>query len=171
MYNKLFFSLTTIVICSLLLMGCNKNDTSVPYTNYGQYYFAGDGSASQIVPTNTLDSSVGISHFSGVYDSSLQIFNYTISWTALSSKVIRLDFFAGADTGQVAPFDRNIATYTSSSYLPTTYTYSSVIWATFRLSGTEFTSLKNGLWYYVIKTQDYSGGELRGQINFVKVIK
>ena len=166
MRYKLFLSFTILLSCTFLLLSCTKNDTTAAYTNYGQYYFSGVGNASQIVPANANDSSIGNAVFSGTYDSTLQVFNYSLSWSGLTSKVTSMNFYAGADSGQVAPLDRNIATYNSTSYLPTSYYYTSAIWSYSKLTGTEFNNLKNNKWYFIINTQNFSVGELRGQIKF-----
>ena len=171
MKNKLLLSLSIVLCGTMFLFSCKKNDIATPYTNYGQYVFAGNASASQIVPSNDADTSTGYATFNGSYDSTLQIFNYTITWVGLSSKVTSMNFYAGADSGQVAPLDRNIATYTSANYLAQSYIYSSAAWTYGRLSGAEFNSLKNGQWYYVINTQNFSTGEVRGQIKLVGMYK
>lgn len=171
MGNKSFLTISFLLCGIMLLFSCKKSNTATPYVNYGNYVFAGTASASQIVPTNPLDSSTGTATFDGVYDSTLQILNYTISWTGLTNKVTAMNFYAGADSGMVAPLARNIATYNSTTYLPATYTYKSAYWNYNRLSGEEFNKLKNDLWYFVINTTNFSGGEVRGQIRLVRMFK
>lgn len=171
MGNKYFLSIVFLLCGMVFLFSCKKNDVSAPYTNYGQYVFAGTASASQIVPVNANDSSLGYAIFNGTYDSTLQIFNYTISWVGLTGKVSGLNFYAGADSGQVAPLARNIATYTSANYLPNSSTFTAVYWNYNRLSGAEFNALKNNKWYYIINTQNFPAGEVRGQIRLVGTFK
>jgi len=168
-YRKMLLFMLFATGLGILVTSCNKIDTSTPYTNYGLYYFGGVGSASQVVPFNAKDSSTGVATFYGVYDSTLQIFNYNLSWSGLTSKVTGMNFYNGADSGQVAGASRVIATYNSTSYLSTSYTYRSILWNYSRLSGTEFKNMMNGKWYFSIFTQNYNtivGGEVRGQIKF-----
>ncbi len=171
MDNKFFLSSALLLCGALFLVSCKKNDTATPYTNYGQYVFAGAGTAAQLVPANANDSSTATVNFNGVYDSTLQIFNYSFIWNGLTSKVTSLNFYAASDSGQVAPLARNIATYTSTNYLPSSDTVSFAIWAYSRLSKTEFNALKNNKWYYVINTQNFPAGEVRGQIKLVSTFK
>ncbi len=174
MNNKFFLFVSLVISLGMLFSSCTKKDTTTPYTNYGLYYFVGVGSASQVVPANPKDSSTGGAEFYGVYDSTLQIFNYTLSWTGLTSKVTGMNFYNGADSGQVAASTRVIATYNSTSYLSTSYTYRSIIWNYGRLTGTEVANMINGKWYFSIFTQNYNssvGGEIRGQIKYAGFVK
>jgi hypothetical protein len=173
---KLLFSFTMFIACSLIFMGCTKNDTTAPYTNYGQYYFSGIGTASQLVPANPADTSKGTVNFTAVYDANLEIFNFNIVGVGLTSTPSTINFYNAADSGQVAPLDRSVALNNIITTIDTithtdTTTASNTIWAYTKLSNAELTSLKNGLWYYVINTQNFSKGEVRGQIKLVDSTK
>ncbi len=169
MKNK--WLLTISIVCLLVFIGCTKNDTTTAYTNYGQYVFAGNGSASQVV-TTAPDTSTGTATFNAVYDANLQIFNYTFKWSGLTNVVTGINIYGPADSGQVGPVARNVATYNSTQYLPTTDSLSSAIWANSRLSNAELTALKKGQWYYAISTQGSPAtGEVRGQIKLVDSTK
>ena len=174
MNNKLLFTLSIVGL--LIFTGCTKDDTTVPYTNNGQYYFSGIGTASQLIPANPLVPSTDTISFNAVYDANLEIFNFNIESTTISSLPTSINFYGPADSGQVAPLDRSMSFSEIIIHADTithidTTTATSAIWAYTKLSNAELTSLKNGLWYYVINTPNFTKGEVRGQIKLVKVIK
>ena len=173
---KFLFSFYITITCLLIFIGCTKNDTTTPYTNYGQYYFTGVGTASQLIPANPLVPSTDSIYFNAVYDANLQIFNFNIASSTLSSAPSTINFYNSADSGQVAPLDRsmslNVTVLHADTIAHTDTVYASnAIWAYNKLSTQELTSLKNGLWYYVINTTGFSKGDVRGQIKLIDSTK
>ncbi len=151
-----------VAIVVLLISGCSKADLGPDYVEKGSVYFKGDGSFAQMTPV-PVTPSTGVATFSGVYDNSLQILNYSLKWTGMSTGVTKADFFFPSSQVQNGLQIRNM--FTTTTARPVTDSITGVIWTVNSLSEQELADLKSGKVYYTITTSANTGGEIRGQVS------
>lgn len=107
------------------------------------------------------------------YTKETRILSYTVNWSGLSDSVLLMHIHGLAPTGFAAGVVQTIVGTSNSIFPQKTsgkYTYAK----TGKLSGTLLVdgvavkeeNLLNGQYYMNIHTSVYTGGEIRGQINF-----
>ncbi|MFP5039345.1 CHRD domain-containing protein [Parasediminibacterium sp. JCM 36343] len=149
---------------ALMMINACKKPVPTPYINYGLY---------KLVATIQQDSAVlplstnGVGHFEGIYDASLKMLNYDITWTGLDSSVSSINLYGGApaDSNTLGLVTRNLFNSTAvSSDRRQTDSISGYITGLSALSDTEVDNLKNNRTYIVLSTRLNKNGEIRGRI-------
>ncbi|MBC7934727.1 MAG: CHRD domain-containing protein [Rhizobacter sp.] len=152
---------TIIALAAIIISSCAKTDLGPGYIEKGFVYFKGDGSYAQMTPV-PVTPSIGTAVFSGTYDNSLQILNYSLKWTGMSTGVTKADFFFPSSQVQNGLQARNM--FTTTTARPVTDSITGVIWTVNSLTQQELADLKAGKVYYTITTSANTGGEIRGQV-------
>lgn len=155
------YSVLATMLTVLITVGCGKADLGPDYVDKGFVYFKGDGSFAQMTPVPATVST-GTSVFSGVYDNSLQIFNFSLKWTGMSTGVTKAEFFFPSSQVQNGLQARTIFTTTTAKAVTDSAT--GAIWTVNSLTPQEVSDLKAGKVFYTITTTANTGGEIRGQV-------
>lgn len=120
-----------------------------------QYSLSGDANGANERPNPVTTNATGT--ISGTYDANTNTLNYTINWTGLTGPPIGMHFHG--------PADRNAAAGVLIAIpLPTNPAASGTVTGTATLTDQQETDMLNELWYYNIHTDQYQGGEIRGQV-------
>jgi hypothetical protein len=104
--------------------------------------------------TNPSDVGSGAGTISGDYNDTTNSLNYSIEWNDLTSAVTNMHFHVGA-VGVPGGIDLSIPGPWSSPQLG----------SGIALDVSQETNLLAGLWYVNVHTDDFLGGEIRGQVN------
>jgi len=151
--RKFISVLSAIVLGSFLIAGCKDDDEDIP-VNTTPYSISGNGSGTQVVPAN---DGTGTSTITGNYYPGNRQFIYTSNWNNLSGAPTTGGFYNGASgvngtmSGAAWTFDETTTTTGSRT-------------DTLTLTADQAAQLLGGTWYYSYGTNDYPGGEVRGQI-------
>jgi hypothetical protein len=108
--------------------------------------------------TNPGNTGNGSGNISGSYDDTTKLLDYSIDWVDLSSLVTNMHFHAGA-LGVPGGVDLGIPGPWSSPE----------IGSNIALNPSQEANLLGGNWYVNIHTQNFGGGEIRGQVNVAQV--
>ena len=108
--------------------------------------------------TNPGNTGNGSGNISGMYDDATKLLNYSIDWVDLTSLVTNMHFHAGAP-GVPGGVDLGIPGPWSSPEIGSNIT----------LNPSQEANLLGGNWYVNIHTQNFGGGEIRGQVNVAQI--
>lgn len=131
---------------SLLIFACANTGRAVTHVLSGPM----DPMQATTNPSNVGD---GIGTISGDYDSAANILNYTLTWMDLTSPITNAHFHIGAP-GTPGGVALGIPGPWSSPYTQTDLL----------LTAAQEDKLLDGLWYVNLHTQNFGGGEIRGQV-------
>lgn len=109
--------------------------------------------------TNPINTGGGIGSIMGIYDDETMLLNYTITWQDLTSSVTNMHFHLGA-VGVSGGVELAIPGPWLSPQVGTDIL----------LSASQETNLLSGNWYVNVHTQNFGGGEIRGQVNTTAVV-
>ena len=153
-YRKTFFALlATGIMASALLIACNK-DNDNNNNNVQMYNTTGNASGSQVKPSPVTTSGTGT--LSGTYNASTNVWQYNITWSAISDVATAVELHgpagAGVNGNLVSALTITAPGITGSASGNVTFT------------DQQETDLLAGKYYYTILTVAHVTGEIRGQI-------
>jgi hypothetical protein len=148
--------LGTLLLASLVISSCSKDNSGFPGSNL--YTLSGDANGSQVVPATTAN---GSATFSGTFNPTSRLLNYTAGWNGLSGAPVTAGFYTGSagvnGTASGMPWTLGEGTAATGKISGSVY-----------LTPEQASELTSGLWYYSFGTGNYPEGEIRGQITAVQ---
>ena len=150
--RKTIFSLIFAVLLgtSFLMVSCQKDDTN---DNARMYTTSGNASGAQENPPIT---TTGTGTLSGTYNASTNVWNYTVTWTGLSSAATLVELRGPASVG----VNGNLLTTLTITAPGVSGSASGSV----TLSESQEASLLANQLYYNVVNATYVTGEIRGQI-------
>ncbi len=155
-YRKKFIIPLIIAFCSTMaFISCSKqgNDDNTPPLTYGTF---GNASGSQ---QNPPVSTTGSASLTGSYNSNTNVWEYSISWTSLSSAATIIEIHGPATAG----VNGNLVFAVAISGGGTNGAQSTTV----TLTEEQEADLLAAKYYYTILNAAYPAGEVRGQITAV----
>ena len=156
--KKRFLSLAaaaSMALSALVFLPACDDDDDDNFDNDNMFTLSGNASGSQMVPAVT---GTGTGTFSGTYNSSTRVMNYTSTWSGLTGAPTSGSLYYGASgvsgTAVGTPW-----TFTAPVGTSGTFTGSMT------LTPEQASQLTAGNWYYSYGTAANTGGEIRGQIS------
>jgi len=148
--NPLKLLIGAALIVSTVFVSCDKNDDDV---NDQTYTTAGNASGTQMNPSNTSTASGTLT---GTYNANTNVWQYTISWSNLTTTAGLVQVYGPAAVGVNASllFPLSITTPGVSGSANGSVTLT---------DAQEAILLANNM-YYTISSATYAGGEIRGQV-------
>ena len=147
--------MTAAIASAFVFAGCDKNDDNNSTPRH-TYELSGSASGSQVEPAT---NSTATGNISGTYDSTTNVLSYTISWNGLSSTPSTAGFFSKVSGSS----DITIGASFSLGTNPVAASGSAS--GNMTLSADEEAKLLAGQWYYVVRSANYTNGEIRGNVN------
>ena len=138
-----FVTNITVAVVGIFLAG---------QANAAMYVLSGDMDVFQAT-TNPSNVGNGTGTIAGDYDDATNILNYSIEWMDLTALITNIHFHNGAP-GVPGGVDLGIPGPWSVPQLGTGIV----------LSASQETNLLSGNWYVNVHTQNFGGGEIRGQV-------
>jgi hypothetical protein len=142
----------TLLLASMISISCSKNTGSLPGNNL--YTLSGTANGNQVVPAVNGSGSATIT---GSYNPTSRLLTYTAGWTSLSGAPVTAGFYAGpaGTNGTLSgmPWTINEGTTGTGQINGSVY-----------LTPEQAAELTSGGWYYSLGTNNFPGGEVRGQI-------
>ena len=148
--NPLQLLIGAALIVSTVFVSCDKNDDDV---NDQTYTTAGNASGTQMNPSN---ASTASGTLTGTYNANTNVWQYTISWSNLTTTAGLVQVYGPAAVGVNASllFPLSITTPGVSGSANGSVTLT---------DAQEAILLANNM-YYTISSATYAGGEIRGQV-------
>lgn len=109
--------------------------------------------AAELSPAADATDSTGSGSLEATYDSETMEFTWTISYEGLTGPANAAHFHGPAAEGEDAP-----------PVVPAEGDLASPIEGSATLTDEQVTQLMDGMWYFNIHTEQYPGGEIRGQV-------
>ena len=154
-WNKLIVFISLLLPLFFAISSCVPGELTKPSTTYSKRDIVMSGA--QEIPSNP---SAGIGYLNVSYSKATKVLSYDFSWSGLSGPASAAHIHGLAPTGYVAGVAQAFSGLTAAA--------SGTFSGTVLVDGVKIKEedLLNGLYYVNIHTATYSGGEIRGQINF-----
>jgi hypothetical protein len=162
--KNIFIALILLYAVSAL-SSCTKGG-KLDSVNGDTYIITGNSNGAQIVPADTLAAT---GTFTGWYDEQLNVLTFTLSWTNIWSGKVQdaitaIKFYAPAAAGVNGSLIHTIKFNNASA----SGTINLAIGGSNELLDAERNAMYAGNCYYIICTNNYPNGAIRGQLNAVK---
>lgn len=150
--KRIFFLMALTFFTAFVISSCDKKSDT---TNNKPFTVSGAASGAQMVPAV---SGSGTATFTGTYDPSSRVMNYTVNWTNLTGAPTSGSFFNGASGA-------NGTSIGSPWTLDNNLTGTGNMTGNITLTSDQATQLTSGNMYYTMGTAANAGGEVRGQLS------
>ncbi|WP_184463036.1 CHRD domain-containing protein [Pedobacter sp. AK013] len=163
MKNNIF---KILVLCAVVIFtGCTKGKELKSLTG-ATYTVTGAADGTQMVPATGVNAT---GSFSGWYDEQVNVLTFTLTWSNIftgtpADVITSVKFYGPAATGSNGTLIKTV-TFSNSN---ASGSVNLGLGGYAELSSTEIPVLLNGSCYYVVCTQKYPTGIIRGQLKSVK---
>ncbi|MXV16396.1 CHRD domain-containing protein [Hufsiella ginkgonis] len=156
----------TLFLLTGMLCACTKGG-DIDSLAGDNYTIQGAADTKQLVPAA---NGTAAATFSGIYSTDANVLTFTLGWTGLwttaaTDVITGISFYGPAAAGTNGTLARTISYVNSTSF---TGTVSLSLSGNNGLTAAQREDLLAGKWYYLVCTQKFPGGIVRGQLGVLK---
>jgi hypothetical protein len=162
---KNIFIAIALIYATCTISGCTKGG-DLETVKGPAYIVTGPASGAQMVPAVNVTTT---GTFNGWYDEQLDVLTFTLGWTniwtgSVKDAITSIKFYSPAATGATGALIHTILFSNTNA----TGTINLALGGNIALLNAERDAMYAGKCYYIICTQNYPGGIIRGQLGAVK---